>query len=109
MDLNYQKNLFDDITHLEGVILSLQEIHYEIKKLKEFCLIEHPVENILKLYAKNEMLEKNISDLQKSIQICEDVEEEIRKARKKYSKLEKELHSNFPDVCPLCGSKLIKK
>ena len=93
---------------LVRVLKNLNDIEYHLKKKIEVSRLEMPVINILTLYSNIAITKTEKTAFDTLVERLKRNQIQIKQKTRFLQDLEKEFQENFPDVCPLCDSILIK-
>lgn len=94
---------------LYALVKELDDVSIQLDKLHTFTALETCLNEVLELYAKRKKIVAEKRALSLLIGQVRLVGENLIEADEEVATLQKEYHDNFPDVCPLCGSKVKEK
>jgi len=108
LKMQKKRQLIENIRKLSSLINSLQNIVIHFQEFKALLALESSVKSIEKKLQTKQILFDSVKILTKNINDLRRVDLSITRQEKAVELAEKDYHNNFPDVCPLCGSKITK-
>ncbi len=91
---------------LKNLSLKIYYLGKDINKAENLVLLETPVNDLLKLLQESENAQRELTKLNKLYTSVTNNEKVQERSLKQLKKLEKEFEDKFPDVCPLCETKI---
>lgn len=104
--LKIYKEKVDELTKLNRIISQIQETITEIKSLELYVEIEKEVYDIEGLILRKRNKEDDKKDLGYVIEEIKEAEFDLEIAKVSLITCEKEFKDKFPNICPLCNTKL---
>lgn len=100
------KELKDNSLELESFIYDFQKNVKKQEKLKSVLIYDSIVNKLLELYKDFNLSTKERTSFTYLVERITKLRTKKESASKSLILLEEEYHNNFPDVCPLCNSKI---
>jgi len=91
---------------LKTLLQNIIDVGINIDENEKITNLEDQVTSIIKLYTDSGKLEKRILQLSAKISTLNNIQTQLNKVQLKEASLIKEFNRVFPNVCPLCGTKL---
>ncbi len=104
-----RKGIKNEISNIEDLILSLHRISEKENKIQNLLNLEEDVINVLDSVNKKSDTQKQKESLNLILINYKQIETRLNEETKKIEILEKKFEDNFPDICPLCNSKITRK
>lgn len=101
--------VIEDYRELNEVITNMTEVEEDINSYSDLFDYEEELLSLIEKKKKVEELTVDFSALSEIVESYRETEEELKEAEETAQRLEEEFHKNFPDECPLCGSKIKKE
>ncbi len=109
LNITNKKQKYEEMSALTQQVKKLAEIEQQLIKQTNLVKTEELVNTLLEKINKKRELENQKSKLQKLFSDIIETEQKLKKQQEKTNKLEKNYHSLFPDICPLCGQKVRRR
>ena len=115
-DVEVLEDMEGALTALRSRYTKLQELLSSATKIKEQIIqtsrkvrMEPEVDHLLQLYKDKEKLEEEEMLLNKAVSTLNSITVSLQTNEAKHTRLLAEFKESFPNVCPLCGTKLKSK
>lgn len=102
-ELNTKRNQYNRLHKDIETIKSIQET---LREYEDTLKLKEPVEKLLKLYEDKRNLESCEMLLSKAINTINNIQHKLEGAKAAHTDLLTKFRKVFPNVCPLCGSKV---
>ena len=101
-----RNNLVKSNTQLQSLIFDIELVNTDIKDTSKVLKIKEPVENLLQWYKELENAKLERNRLSQAINSLNNTVHLLGVEKAKHTALLEKYRKVFPNVCPLCGSKV---
>lgn len=95
-----------EFNKLKAILEHWKSASQDINDSTEFVKLENQVNQILELYKLYKQKKADVSNLVQKLTNYTIKQKQIKETQGKLAELEELWHTNFPNVCPLCGNKI---
>ena len=106
--IDSEKQLNKEIDNLQDTLNELSRLQTEITEITAMVKTEGLVDTLLQKYTLLDQMGADADRLESCIDNLTYYDENLLKMQQNASKLEMQFKTNFPDVCPLCGTPKVK-
>lgn len=107
-DFESKRSLRTQLENLNSLIDDIYLIDENIEKEEALLSVEKNINDLLDLFTEKDVLRNNTQALETAIFDIQQITKRINTGKEYVLKAEEKFKKNFPDICPLCGSKIKK-
>ena len=105
-NIEKKKSLEEKRNKLIKLVYHLRKINNKIKEQNQIILIEPKLNTLLGYYKERNTVQLQHDSLFKVVKNLSKIKIELKSAEETYYALLENYNNEFPDICPLCGSKI---